>query len=52
VAGRDAPSLDELRTWCRASLADYKAPDRMVVLDALPRTPMAKVDKDALRSLQ
>jgi non-ribosomal peptide synthetase component E (peptide arylation enzyme) len=24
----------------------------MVVLDALPRTPMAKVDKDALRSRQ
>jgi acyl-CoA synthetase (AMP-forming)/AMP-acid ligase II len=52
VAGRDAPSLDELRTWCRASLADYKAPDRMVVVDALPRTPMLKVDTAALRALQ
>ena len=48
----DAPSLDELRAWCGARLADYKAPDRLVVLDALPRTPMAKVDKDALRSRQ
>jgi acyl-CoA synthetase (AMP-forming)/AMP-acid ligase II len=52
VAGCDAPTLDELQAWCRARLADYKAPDRMVVLDALPRTPMAKVDKDALRSRQ
>jgi acyl-CoA synthetase (AMP-forming)/AMP-acid ligase II len=52
VAGCDAPSLDELRAWSRARLADYKAPDRLVVLDALPRTPMAKVDKEALRSRQ
>jgi acyl-CoA synthetase (AMP-forming)/AMP-acid ligase II len=49
-AGCDAPSLDELRAWCGARLADYKAPDRLVVLDELPRTPMAKVDKEALRA--
>jgi acyl-CoA synthetase (AMP-forming)/AMP-acid ligase II len=48
----DAPSLDELRAWCRARLADYKAPDRMVVVDSLPRTAMLKVDKVALRKLQ
>ena len=50
--GRIAPGLDALRTWCRARLADYKAPDEVVVLDALPRTPMLKVDKDALRARQ
>lgn len=53
VVARDAtgpPGLDELRAWCRARLADYKAPDRVVVLDALPRTPMMKVDTDALRA--
>ena len=32
----------------RASLADYKAPDRVVVVDALPLTSMMKVDKRAL----
>ena len=32
----------------RASLADYKAPDRVVVLDRLPLTSMMKVDKRAL----
>jgi acyl-CoA synthetase (AMP-forming)/AMP-acid ligase II len=47
-----APSLEELRSWCRARLADYKAPDRIVVMDALPRTPMQKVDTAALRALQ
>ncbi len=40
--------LAELRTLARASLADYKAPDRLVVLDALPLTTMLKVDKRAL----
>jgi acyl-CoA synthetase (AMP-forming)/AMP-acid ligase II len=45
------PSAVELQTWCREQLADYKAPDEVVVVDALPLTPMLKVDKAALRSL-
>ena len=40
--------LDELRTVCRAALADYKAPDRLVVVAELPLTSMLKVDKRAL----
>jgi acyl-coenzyme A synthetase/AMP-(fatty) acid ligase len=28
--------LDDLRAAARHSLADYKAPDRVVVVDALP----------------
>ena len=43
-----APGRDELRAWCRGRLADYKAPDRVVVVDALPLNPTHKVDKDAL----
>jgi acyl-CoA synthetase (AMP-forming)/AMP-acid ligase II len=50
--GYGAPSLEELRSWCQARLADYKAPDRIVAMDALPRTPMQKVDTAALRALQ
>ncbi len=45
------PELADLRDWCRAQIADYKAPDRMVVVDALPVTPMHKVDKAALRAI-
>ena len=45
----DAGALrDELRAHARASLADYKAPDRVVVCESLPLTPMMKVDKRAL----
>ena len=42
------PALDDLRTFCKAALADYKAPDRLVVVDALPLTSVGKVDKRSL----
>ncbi len=40
--------LDDLRTAATTTLADYKAPDRLVLVDALPLTSMMKVDKRAL----
>jgi acyl-CoA synthetase (AMP-forming)/AMP-acid ligase II len=45
----DRPDLLEaLRALARSSLADYKAPDRLVVTDSLPLTSMMKVDKRSL----
>jgi non-ribosomal peptide synthetase component E (peptide arylation enzyme) len=32
-------------------MADYKAPDHVVVVDALPLTPVLKIDKRALQEL-
>ncbi len=49
--GRSPPELADLRDWCKARIADYKAPDRLVVVDALPVTAMHKVDKAALAAL-
>jgi acyl-CoA synthetase (AMP-forming)/AMP-acid ligase II len=46
--GATAPTIDELRAWCKTRIADYKAPDRLVVVDALPVTSMHKIDKAAL----
>jgi acyl-CoA synthetase (AMP-forming)/AMP-acid ligase II len=43
-----APTLDELRQWVRERLADYKAPDRLNLVDDLPLTAMSKIDKRAL----
>ena len=40
--------LEGLRGTVRATLADYKAPDRVVVVDRLPLTSMMKVDKRVL----
>jgi acyl-CoA synthetase (AMP-forming)/AMP-acid ligase II len=45
-----APTLDELRSWCSARLANYKSPDRVEIVDQLPLTSMLKVDKRALAS--
>jgi long-chain acyl-CoA synthetase len=36
---------------CAARLAKYKRPARLVVLDALPRTAVGKIDKQALKAL-
>ena len=46
----DPPVLAELREWVRDRLADYKAPDRLVLVEDLPLTPMLKVDRDVLRA--
>jgi acyl-CoA synthetase (AMP-forming)/AMP-acid ligase II len=40
--------LAVLREAARSSLADYKAPDRVAVVDSLPLTSMMKVDKRTL----
>jgi acyl-CoA synthetase (AMP-forming)/AMP-acid ligase II len=42
------PTLAELRAWVADRLADYKAPDRLVVLSELPLTAMMKIDKTEL----
>jgi len=48
AATREDDLLAALRELARTSLADYKAPDRLVVVDSLPLTSMMKVDKRAL----
>ncbi|HEY7439881.1 MAG TPA: AMP-binding protein [Acidimicrobiia bacterium] len=52
AGGAAQPTLDEVREWCRARIADYKAPDRLVVLDELPLNATHKVDKQALLELE
>lgn len=47
-----APSVRSLAAHLRArGLAAYKAPQRVHSVDALPLTPVGKVDKQALRAL-
>jgi acyl-CoA synthetase (AMP-forming)/AMP-acid ligase II len=45
------PDPDELLTEAAADLASYKRPRRLVIVDELPRTGSAKVQKDRLRPL-
>ncbi|MGP0032770.1 MAG: acyl-CoA synthetase [Acidimicrobiales bacterium] len=42
--GRDAPSLASIQEHCRASIAGYKLPRRLHVVDAVERSPSGKPD--------
>jgi acyl-CoA synthetase (AMP-forming)/AMP-acid ligase II len=48
----DAPLPEEaaLREHLRARLANYKVPKRFVFVAELPRLPVGKIDKQALRA--
>jgi acyl-CoA synthetase (AMP-forming)/AMP-acid ligase II len=39
----------EIEAHCRARLASYKVPKRIVIVSELPLLPIGKVDKRALR---
>jgi acyl-CoA synthetase (AMP-forming)/AMP-acid ligase II len=51
AAGAAPPTLAELRTYVAGELADYKAPDELLIVDELPVTAMLKPDRLALREL-
>lgn len=44
------PTTDELVNHCRSLLAGYKCPKTIDVVDELPRTPVGKLDKRAMRA--
>lgn len=50
-AAGQAIDLDAFLAWCRERMANYKAPRRAMLLDALPLNAAGKVTKAALREL-
>lgn len=48
LSGRKEPSLDDIREFARAYLADYKLPRVCIVLSALPLNANGKIDRAAL----
>ena len=42
--GAEAPTLADVQDHCRASLAGYKVPRSLTVVDAVPRSPAGKAD--------
>ncbi len=51
LRGGNSLELGELRTWCKERMSVYKIPQRLRVVDALPRNAMGKVTKPAVRAL-
>jgi acyl-CoA synthetase (AMP-forming)/AMP-acid ligase II len=49
-AGPDRPSDEQLTTWCRAELANFKVPRRFWWVDDLPRAAAGKVAKADLHA--
>ncbi|MEP3655661.1 MAG: class I adenylate-forming enzyme family protein [Litorimonas sp.] len=49
--GRDEDELrTELTAWIRENMAAYKVPKRVIFIDAIPLTPVGKIDKKKLRA--
>ena len=49
-ASRQAPTLEELRSFAEDKLADYKMPRKLEEIEALPRNPTGKILKADLRA--
>jgi acyl-CoA synthetase (AMP-forming)/AMP-acid ligase II len=49
--GTDRPTPEQLQTYCRRSLANYKVPKSITVLETLPILRNEKVDRVTLREL-
>lgn len=45
-----APTLEELRAFCRERIAGYKAPRSIELVEAMPLSPAGKILKHALRA--
>jgi len=42
--------VEEIQEYCRANMAAYKVPKVVRVIDAIPLTPVGKIDKKVLRA--
>jgi long-chain acyl-CoA synthetase len=52
VVARSAVTVDALAAHCRANLAAYKVPVVLRLVPGIPKTPVGKIDKTALRRAQ
>ena len=44
-------TAEEITSWCKERLADFKVPKRISVIDEMPRTPVDKVDRMQLSEM-
>jgi malonyl-CoA/methylmalonyl-CoA synthetase len=51
AVGATAPSLEELRRFCKDRIAPYKAPREVLAVAVLPRNTLGKVEKARVKEL-
>ena len=49
--GSDKDAEGRIRDWIRANMAAYKVPKQIHFLDAIPLTPVGKIDKKKMRAM-
>ncbi|MGY3608189.1 hypothetical protein [Bradyrhizobium sp. Leo121] len=49
--GSDEAAIDNIVGATREQLADYKVPELLVVVDAVPRNPLGEIDRQTLAQL-
>jgi acyl-CoA synthetase (AMP-forming)/AMP-acid ligase II len=49
--GTHKAALDDIRRFASAELADYKTPERWLIVDAVPRNRLSKIDRPAAAAL-
>ena len=50
-SGDGGLALGALRRWARERMPSYRVPSRLLVLEAVPKNAMGKVNKNELRAL-
>ena len=50
--GTDDDVRQTITNFCRENMAPYKVPKRIHIVDAIPLTPVGKIDKKALRAVE
>jgi acyl-CoA synthetase (AMP-forming)/AMP-acid ligase II len=50
LAGRPSPvpPAEEIRAWAVQRLAGYKVPERITIVNTIPRNALAKIDRAAI----
>ena len=51
VVLRGAATAEELQTYCRSQLADFKVPKLIHLVSAIPRNAMGKIQRSDLAAL-
>ena len=49
--GSEVDAETRIREWIRANMAPYKVPKHIHFLDAIPLTPVGKIDKKKMRAM-